>query len=284
MSGLIEPYFYPKKRDGIFQRTLFIAPETAAVVSNSIGDQISVAANILHRDRTIISSYTEEFLQYLSLCRPLMQIFTAKNHNAFYDNLLEFEEIKTDTLIKTESFSSLTMPEALMASIIERSGIDPDRHFPIHTMRHSRFLENLQHNHFTELIHLPDIQTLRDGKVKIAMSTMLNTGVVSYTIEEYIIHLKQIIALLESYKNYHIILTDGSQNDQYTIYAREELGVLVAKTSQPAIVLFMKESNLSAAFWDFLKNIVNKKAYTDSDNKSAIAHLSNYLKKLTNEV
>ena len=26
MIGAIEPYFYPKKRDGIFKRTLFIAP------------------------------------------------------------------------------------------------------------------------------------------------------------------------------------------------------------------------------------------------------------------
>ena len=37
MSGAIEPYFYPKKRDGVFKRTLFIAPSSAAVISSSVG-------------------------------------------------------------------------------------------------------------------------------------------------------------------------------------------------------------------------------------------------------
>lgn len=55
MSGLIEPYFCPKKRDGIFKRTLFIAPETAAVISNSVGDQVTSAPNVLYRDRKAVS-------------------------------------------------------------------------------------------------------------------------------------------------------------------------------------------------------------------------------------
>ena len=78
MSGAIEPYFYPKKRDGIFKRTLFVAPETAAVISNSVVDQVYSAANILYRDRDAVTSFAEEFQQYLRLCRPLMRVFTLR--------------------------------------------------------------------------------------------------------------------------------------------------------------------------------------------------------------
>lgn len=36
MTGAVEPYYYPRLRDGLFQRTLFIAPDTGAVVSSSV--------------------------------------------------------------------------------------------------------------------------------------------------------------------------------------------------------------------------------------------------------
>ena len=51
MAGNIEPYFYPKKRDGIFKQTMFIAPETAAVISSSVGESIRGAANMLFREK-----------------------------------------------------------------------------------------------------------------------------------------------------------------------------------------------------------------------------------------
>jgi hypothetical protein len=157
MSGNIEPYFYPKKQDGVFKRTLFIAPETAAVVSNSIGDQISVAANVLYRDHEAVMSFAEEFRQYLRLCRPLMRIFTVRDRDVCYNTLAEFERERADTLIKTESLSVLTMPETLLTSIAGRSGNSASNHLSLHAARRGRFLENLRSNHFTEFIHLPDI-------------------------------------------------------------------------------------------------------------------------------
>ncbi len=77
MTGLIAPYFYPKKRDGIFRRTLFIAPGVAAMVSNSIGNSVEGTANFLFRNDDVIKTFAEEFLQYLRQCKPLMQIYTA---------------------------------------------------------------------------------------------------------------------------------------------------------------------------------------------------------------
>ncbi|NLV17217.1 MAG: transcriptional regulator [Syntrophomonadaceae bacterium] len=284
MSGNIEPYFYPKKRDGVFKKTLFIAPETAAVVSNSIGDQISLAANVLYRDPAVVASFTEEFLQYLRLCRPLMRIFTARDRDTFYDTLAEFEGERADTLIKTESLSILTMPENLLASIIRRSGIDASNHLSVHSARRRRFLESLETNHFTELIHLPDTVAVKNGGAKVAMSNILDGGTVFYTPEEYAAHMEQVITLLASCENYHVILIGRQKEDRYTVYAREEVGVIVAKTSQPPVVLAMGEGNMVAAFWDFLKGMAGEKTYANPDNKTAIASLHTYLKKLGDEI
>lgn len=280
MSGSIEPYFYPKKRDGIFKRTLFIAPETAAVISNSVGDQISSAANVLYRDHEVVASFAEEFLQYLRLCRPLMRIFTARDRDACYNTLAEFERGQADTLIKTESLSLLTMPEDLLESIVERSDIDTSNHLSVHAARRGRFLESLRSNQFTELISLPDIETVKNGGVKVSMSDMLEGGAVYYTPEEFTAHLEHILALLESCENYYVHLIDKPMEDRYTVYSREELGVIVAKASQPPVVLAINEGNMTAAFWDFLKSMVDEKAYAALDKAKATTNLQAYLIKL----
>ncbi|MDD2956241.1 MAG: transcriptional regulator [Oscillospiraceae bacterium] len=283
MSGLIEPYFYPKKRDGVFKRTLFIAPETAAVVSNSIGDQVSAAANVLYRDRAAVSSFAEEFTRYLRMCRPLMRIFTVREREACYDMLAEFERERADTLITTESLSLLTMPETLLGSMLGRVGLDEAGTLLVHKARRRRFLEHLRLSRFDEIISLPDIEAVKNGGVKVSLSAMLGGGAVCYAPEEYAAHLEHIIALLEAHENYHVHLFDGRSEDRSMVYAREELGVLVAKTSQPPVVLAMSEGNMTAAFWDFLKGTVGEKAYGNPDNNAAAASLREYLKKLCAE-
>jgi len=172
------------------------------------------------------------------------------------------------------------MPEPLLMQILKRSGMDEYGGSSLHDARYQCFLENLQSNHFTELISLPDVEAVKSGSVKVSLSDMLGAGAVYYTPEEFIAHLEHILALLESFDNYHIHLIDNSTEDRYTVYAREELGVIVAKTSQPPVVLAINEGNMTAAFWDFLKSTVDEKAYAALDKAKIITNLQTYLIKL----
>lgn len=280
MSGSIEPYFYPKKRDGIFKRTLFIAPQTAAVISSSVGEQTSSAANVLYRDEKAVAAFSEEFLQYLRLCRPLMKIFTSRERGECYATLAEFERGKADTLIKSESLSLMTMPENILMQILKRSGVDESAAISMHKARYQSFLENLQSNHFSELISLPDLKAVKNRSVKVSMSDMLGEGALYYTAEEFAGHLKHILELLESYENYHIHIIDKAAEDSFTVYAREELGAIVAKTSQSPLVMAINEGNMTAAFWDFLKSMIEEKTYRSAKNDCSISVLRNYLAKL----
>ncbi len=77
-SGLIEPYYYPDKKDGIFQHTFFIAPDTkSAIVSSAVMQNVDGMLNIFINDAKAIKSLMKEFNNYLSLCKPLMQISNA---------------------------------------------------------------------------------------------------------------------------------------------------------------------------------------------------------------
>jgi len=74
MTGAIEPYYYPRLRDGVFHRTLFIASDHSAMVANSVRGGCGDTLNVLLRDKTAVLALEAEFRGFLALCRPLMEI------------------------------------------------------------------------------------------------------------------------------------------------------------------------------------------------------------------
>lgn len=281
MSGAIKPYFYPKKRDGVFKRTLFIAPETGAVISNSVGNMPDQEAIIFFKDKMSVEAFAIEFNQYLKLCKPLMRIFTPKDEKAYFDTLLEFEKEKSDSIVKTESLSLLTMPDTVVSSIFSRIGGEKQELFNYHNNRINLLKNNLNSSHFSEIIRLPDLKTATTpNQIKAAFSVMLVGGTAYYTLEEYILHLEHIVYLLKLYNNFHVFLTQSETDERYMVYAREDLGIIVAKTSAPPVVLAMNETNMTAAFWDYLKNIIGVKAYLDLDKEGTINKLADYINRL----
>ncbi len=280
MSGAIEPYFYPKKRDGVFKRTLFIAPASAAVISSSVGNIEDQTANLFIKNKKAIKAYTEEFNQYLALCKPLMRIFMPEDEQAYLATMIEFEKEQTNTIIKTESLSLLTIPENVAEKIINRYHSNKDIFTEYFQLRTDSFIKNIQKNSLTEIIQLPPVDTVINEKVKVTFSDMLNRNTAYYTVEEFILHIENIIQILLIYKNYHICLCENSSENNFMIYAKEDLGTIIAKTSAPAVIIALNESNMTAAFWDYLRNLIGFYAYRNLDNQAVANILRDYIQKI----
>ena len=280
MTGLIEPYYYPKKRDGVFKQTMFISPGISAVISNSVGKSINYAANLLIRNSYAISAYTEVFNQYLIQCKPLIRIYTSKNKESYLETLMEFEKESCNIMIQTESISLMTMPEKVSSKILSRIGIKCSSLIDYQKNRIEIFKKHLQTNSFFEIIPLFDLDSITDNKVKVSFSDMMNGSTIYYTQDEYIQHLEHLIYLLENYGNFHIKLISGMTDSNYTIYAKEDLGVITAKTSIPPVVIAINEPNLTAAFWDFLKHMMGEKSIQTPDNAEEAKRLKEYIQKI----
>lgn len=280
MTGLIEPYYYPKKRDGVFKQTMFISPGISAVISSSVGNSINCAANLLIRKSDAISAYTEVFNQYLIQCKPLIRIFTSKNKESYLETLMEFEKENCNIMIQTESISLMTMPEKVSSAILSRIGIKGSSLIDYQKNRIEIFKKHLQTNSFWEIIPLFDSDSIVDDKVKVSFSDMMNGSTIYYTHDEYIEHLEHLIYLLENYENFHIKLISEMSDSNYTIYAKEDLGVITAKTSIPPVVLAVNEPNLTAAFWDFLKDMIGEKNFENPNNAEEIKRLKEYMQKI----
>ncbi len=274
MTGSIEPYYYPRIRDGLFRRTLFIAPDTAAVTSGSVGNSTSKAATFLFTNKNTVKSLIEEYNELLSRCRLLMRIFTPFGNDDYLELLAEFEGEERNAVVKTDSLTNVTMPPGVVESILARiESPARERLLSYQQARIDRFLDSLKRCRFIEIASLPDPETILDGKLLVNFSDMLNNSTLFYKPGEYRQHLQNIIRLLKTYDNYHVHLTRHKHLDGSIAYVREDVGVLIGKTLPPSVVFALNESNMTAAFWDYLNHLVNEKSQCKMNRDHTVAEL-----------
>lgn len=165
MTGSIEPYYYPRIRDGLFRRTLFIAPHTAAVTSSSVASGAKNAANFLFTDKNTVKALIEEFNGFLSLCRILMHIFTPAGEEDYLALLAEFEDEETDTIVKTDTLTNITMPDDVVKHILARTQNPAiEQLLAYQQKRIEKFIKSLQKYHFTEILSIPGLEQILAGK------------------------------------------------------------------------------------------------------------------------
>jgi hypothetical protein len=281
MTGSIEPYYYPRIRDGLFRRTLFIAPDTAAISSGTVGNSTDNAANFLFTNEKTIKALIEEYNDLLSRCRMLMRIFTPHSNDEYLSLLSEFEDEKKDSIIKTDTLTNITMPLGVVERILARTESScSKRLLPYQKNRIKKFLAGLQKNYFTEIISLPDPENILAGKVIVNFSDMLNESLLFYTPGEYQQHLQNIIRLLKTYDNYHVHLTSDNHLDGSMIYVREDLGVLFGKTLPPSFIFAINESKMTTAFWDYMNLLIKRESKYKMNRNYTIAELETMVARL----
>jgi len=213
-----------------------------------------------------------------------MKIYTAKDKEAYFKTLMEYEKEKSNSIIKTESLSILTMPENVVSGIIARISNKEVDFGELREHRKRLFENNLKGNSYTEIIQLFDVEHIKNEKIKVASSEMLLGDTAHYNLEEYILHLEHLVFLLGKYDNFHISLIKEESEVKYMVYAREELGAIVAKTSAPPFILAINEANLATAFWDFLQSLIGEKAYQQPNNTEIAKRLVDYIQRLKQNV
>lgn len=260
MTGRVEPYYYPKARDGLFRRTLFIAPDCAALTCSSVRGGSAQTVNLLLREMPAVAALTLEYNDFLALCRPLMHIFSHYNQDDYLSTLAEFEDEAGDSIVKTGSPSTLSMPAELLASITARSEDPAAARLILHQQRRStEFHHRLQESNFTEMFCLPRLEAILAGEVAVSLYDIPDNAETFYTPGEFLLHLENIIRLLKNCANYHVHLAGAGQLAGSMLYVKEDVGVLVGKTALPPVVFAINEANLTAAFWDYMQGLLGDK-------------------------
>jgi copper ion binding protein len=77
-----------------------------------------------------------------------------------------------------------------------------------------------------------------------------------------------------------IITVSEIEKAGYMLYVKDDVGVIVAKTTAPSVIFAINESNLTAAFWDYLRIISGMVIKSEGDRKDTVAKLETIIEKL----
>jgi len=277
ITGNVEPYYYPKLRDGVYKRTLYVAPGLATVNSSSIGDITDGNANMLLTDHSVVNSFTDEFYQYLSLCKPLLSIHSG---NDALIALCRLQSYQTDFITKSDYFTAITMPAELYTKIRKRL----QREESLADIRYfaslSLFEEKLKTNKVTNLFSLPSKEDIINGRVAISASNIIYGETLYYTVEEFKEHLKNILFLLKKYWNYKVFLLPPEERSSNLLCIAENYDVLIQQ-NQLDTMLEINEPNMLLVFSDYLMD--NKNIYSETTREQTIAALEEFLESLEDE-
>lgn len=274
MTGCVEPYYYPRYQEYIFKRTMYIAPETAVVYSNSFAGTEADSLQYFSTEPVTVSAMTEEYNHFLSMCSPLMKIVTQANYTQGADLSLEFEEQPGESVTMSWFASAVTMPEELFRRIVSKLPIEHNESIRMLNLYHKRveiFRDSLKQNKHTDIVVLPE-----DGADPVLQDSIF--GRLPYpSYHDYLEHLSHMIQLLKENENYSVVLQTGYDFPDVYVSAREETGVIIARHGLRPILFAFNERNMTYAFLSYLSNQILAIPEAERSKSAVIQKLSGFI-------
>lgn len=249
MTGMIEPYYYPRLRDGVFQRTLFIAPGTAAVVSSSVQQNTEGMLHFFLTDPTAINAVTLEYQHYLSLCRPLMRIVTAIDSPDFRNDLLALALANQDARLCCTIPPLFTMPEALVQELAQAA--KDDSIYSLWQSSQTVFMKILKKQRIALAVLDPKVARLKPDALRPTVIGAPSLDSLHYSPEQYDRHIAYLHELKQQYDHLSLTFRSDILADML-LYVKDGIGAVMAKATPPAVVFVFDEPNMVNAFWDYL--------------------------------
>lgn len=275
MTGAIEPYYYPRVRDDVYRRTLFIAPELAAVESSAVGTHTQTALNQYIDDKQAVAALTDEFQHFFALCLPLMRIFKSQREKA-WPLFTELNDAGGNSIFAHGSLPLFAMPGDVARAISERAG--SDMLLRLQQQSKNAFEKNIARFTFNELVVLPSIDDVQAGKLAAPVIDLLDARKeVFYTKDEFVAHLENVIRCCKDYKNYRLILSDEFEKN-LLLYCKERTGTLIARTGASPIIFAFNEPSITVSFAGYLEMLLGQN--TKGDRSATIKRLSGMLSDL----
>lgn len=281
LTGYCEPYYYPKMRDGLMKNTLLLAPKTAAMYSFTCGCNDDNTFNILIKDKRLIHQYSEEFNKYLNQCNPLIKIFSDSTNGIQYGALKEFDSIGENSIHKNNMFSSFTIPKSTLKRMLHRTNETHAREImDSYSASNDNFIKQLEQYSYTDTITLPPIEQINDNNVIYYCYYSNGYFETNYTKKEFIEHIKMVIHYLKAYDNYNLVIIPTYSIPNCIIHAKKDVGVLLAKESDPQIMLAINEKTMSNAVWEYMSFKTNITQTTASSKLNTIEYLEKLITKI----
>ena len=220
-TGRVKVFYYPRLRDNLYRRSVFIIPNEAVRISNSIGLDSESDVTLFSTNTEVINATSRQFNQMLSMCRPAINVF--RSYEESKESFIEFFNKNGNQISLSTVLPPSAIPKEVFEKILEnkklKSGFFEEINFFLE--KTTFFEEYLNEHKILYMTKLPKINDIIEGKVPIMSPIKLFEDYPCYTIETYVMHLKNIIYFLENYENFYFVPYDKVWGD-YNLTVNED--------------------------------------------------------------
>jgi transcriptional regulator with XRE-family HTH domain len=284
MSGNVESYYYPKLQGSPFRHTLFVAGESAALTSASLINMSDSALNNFHTDKDRILPLRETFQSLITLCQPLMKIYTDNNRIDYFNTLLEGESVFSDTYSFSQSISTITLPVEIISDVHKNAGWMKEKAEAFLLDRQELFKNNLISYKFVDIISLPSVEDIIAERVILDLSHFFPGGPIPYKPEQYRLHLLNVISILENYENYHVILLNQKLFSDIKILIRKNVFSIISKYSPRPVTMYINYEGITDGLYDYINERIKEADQKAYDRNQVLLRLKALLSELNQKL
>ena len=285
LTGAIVSYYYPEKRDDMFNHTSFILEGEAAVYSTSVrGQNPDTIQYMFTSEPMSLIGAKESFETQKGLCRPLVRTFTGTNTRRYIDEQINLFSSTTGNGVGMQSLLLSGMPEKLLSNMLEREGVAEAERKEIIANQKKRL--HTMHTHigrkkFEMVISLPRITDVLKGKVPALVPELLVQKPFTYKPMEYHAHILAIIELLEKYPNLEIsILPNKHMLHTVQLFAMQHTGLMVLKHRDPKFVFISEQHDLIGAVVSFINQEASRIPKRERNREYVVEKLRQFAQRI----
>lgn len=252
MRGSMDIVFYPRQRDNLFHLYFFVAAKTAAIVYAGTASQKETSPYLYITEQPAVRQYTTEIERLIQQCVGGLRTCSPGISSDFWRYSLTLDHF-SNTAIRNywNGPSAMTIPSCVVKSFSSRVGI----HLPPMFYRFEERTEtHLKTHPIYDYVCLPSPADVKQGKQIFSGSELLGISSLYYTSDEFNMHIRHLIYLLEHYDNYHLILLEGISLPGDT-YLMDNGKMVIISREIPHTVRIDTEGFLSYAVADYFQKL-----------------------------
>lgn len=244
-TGKMHVHYYPRLRDNLYRHSTAIIPGRCVQFSTGIGMN-GRSITLFSTDPELVRAHTEQFREQLALCRPALMAHTDPGEAL--PHFLEFFSVPGTTIQMVNPLSINSAPRSLLERCIRDAG-NPgwESVFRTYLQEIPRFEERLGQGPYIDMARLSTPAEIRSGRVFVGSPNATYPDHPRYTPETYVLHLKNILRLMDTYEDYCFLPIRDTVPPEYNLFVNEGGIALLVRTSSPFLMLELRRPELVMA-------------------------------------
>lgn len=279
-TGLTEVYYYPRLRGNLYRHSVIIVPGCCVQYSTSVGIGSTSDITMFSTDQTLVDAFEKQFQEHISLCRPAL---------TFHPDPKDFISCFSDLFSRPGDVIQMVNPlsvNTLPRELLERYVQETDRPewkitFQMYLNEIPRFEERLNHGPYIDMSRLATPKEVRAGNVFVASAFATYPEHPRYTPETYILHLQNILRLMDQYDNYFFLPYSSEEQQIYNLIVNESGLALLIRVQMPPLMLELRRPEMVVAFREHLLRKAESLGYDGIHRKKVRMQLRTLIQELS---